>query len=116
MYPTDTLYGLGADALSDAAVAKIYAIKGRDEKKPIHAVVADLSMAVEYADVNDVVRALAQKFLPGVKFCRDPYSVASGCNCLQDINMTMKQQAGPMAPTLAQHGLSERLILKQRQG
>ena len=65
IYPTDTLYGLGADAFSDEAVAKVYAIKGRSEQKPIHCVVADLAMAEEYADVNDAVRRLAEEFLPG---------------------------------------------------
>ncbi len=65
IYPTDTLYGLGADALSDEAVAKVYAIKGRDEGKPIHAVFADLAMAEEYAEMNDAARRLAEKFLPG---------------------------------------------------
>jgi L-threonylcarbamoyladenylate synthase len=35
------------------------------EKKPIHAVVADMVMAERYAEVNDVARALAQKFFPG---------------------------------------------------
>ncbi|OGG73087.1 threonylcarbamoyl-AMP synthase [Candidatus Kaiserbacteria bacterium RIFCSPLOWO2_01_FULL_53_17] len=65
LYPTDTLYGLGADALSDTAVKKVRQIKGRDEGKPIHAIVADLAMAVEYAEVNDVARKLATKFLPG---------------------------------------------------
>src|SRR5665213_2077271 len=56
LYPTDTLYGLGADALSDEAVAKIYAIKGRDERKPMHAIVADISMAERYGQFNDVAR------------------------------------------------------------
>lgn len=65
MYPTDTLYGLGADAFSDAAVDKMYAIKGREPGKPTHCVVADLAMAGEYAEVNDAARALAEKFLPG---------------------------------------------------
>ena len=65
LYPTDTLYGLGADALSDEAVAKVYAIKGRDEKKPIHAIVADVSMMERYAKVNDLARELAKEFLPG---------------------------------------------------
>lgn len=65
LYPTDTLYGLGADALSDEAVAKIYAIKGRDGGKPMHAVFADLRMVEEYAEVNDVARKLAEKFFPG---------------------------------------------------
>ena len=65
LYPTDTVYGLGADALSDEAVAKIYAIKGRDEKKPIHAIVADMTMAERYGEVNDLALKLAKTFLPG---------------------------------------------------
>lgn len=65
LYPTDTLYGLGADALSDEAVAKVRQIKGRDEGKPIHAIISSLEMAIEYAEVNDSARKLAEKFLPG---------------------------------------------------
>lgn len=65
IYPTDTLYGLGADALSDEAVAKVYAIKGRDEGKPMHAVFSDMKAVEEYAIVNDVARRLADEFLPG---------------------------------------------------
>lgn len=65
LYPTDTLYGLGADAFSDAAVAKVYAIKGRDEKKPIHCVVSSIDEVESYAEVNDFARRLARKFLPG---------------------------------------------------
>lgn len=65
LYPTDTLYGLGADALSDAAVAKIKRIKGRDEKKPIHAIVANLSMVERYAHVSETGRVLARALWPG---------------------------------------------------
>lgn len=65
VYPTDTLYGLGVDALSDAAVEAIYAIKGRDKQKPIHAVFADVDMIEMYGEMNDVAYALAQAFLPG---------------------------------------------------
>lgn len=52
LYPTDTIYGLGADALSDEAVKKIYAIKGRDEGKPIHALVDSIETAERYADMG----------------------------------------------------------------
>mgnify|MGYP001569354876 CR=1 FL=1 len=65
LYPTDTLYGLGADAFSDAAVDKIYDIKGRDEKKPIHCIVADIAMAEEYAEVTNDARLLIERLLPG---------------------------------------------------
>src|SRR3989338_6111730 len=65
LFPTDTLYGLGADAFSDKAVDQIYAIKGRDEKKPIHCIVSDIAMAEEYAEVTDDARLLFERLLPG---------------------------------------------------
>jgi L-threonylcarbamoyladenylate synthase len=65
LYPTDTLYGLGADALSDDAVGKIFAVKGRDEGKPMHAIVSDIEMAAIYGDMTDVVRPLASNLPPG---------------------------------------------------
>jgi L-threonylcarbamoyladenylate synthase len=65
IYPTDTLYGLGADAFSDEAVARVCEIKGRESGKPIHCIVADIAMAEEYAEFNDAARKLAEKFLPG---------------------------------------------------
>jgi len=65
LYPTDTLYGLGADAFSDEAVAKIYDIKGRDDHKPIHAIVSDLDMASEYGVISDLVFRLAEQLPKG---------------------------------------------------
>jgi L-threonylcarbamoyladenylate synthase len=65
IYPTDTLYGLGVDAFSDAAVDKLYELKGREAGKPTHCIVSDLTMAEEYAEVNDAARKIMGKFLPG---------------------------------------------------
>lgn len=65
LYPTDTLYGLGVDALSDEALAKVREIKGRDEKKPIHAIVSGLEMAAEFGEVNEMALALASAYMPG---------------------------------------------------
>jgi len=65
LYPTDTLYGLGADAFSDEAVDKVYEIKGRDEKKPTHCIVADTEMAEKYAEVTADARLLFERLLPG---------------------------------------------------
>jgi L-threonylcarbamoyladenylate synthase len=65
LYPTDTLYGLGADAFSDAAFQKICMIKDRDERRPIHAVFADLAMAAQYAELTPLGETLARAFLPG---------------------------------------------------
>ena len=61
LMPTDTLYALAADATSDVAVDTVYAIKGRDEKKPMHALVDSLDMAARYGDVDDAVRALIER-------------------------------------------------------
>lgn len=65
LYPTDTLYGLGADAFSDEAVDNVVAMKSRDQGKAIHCVVADLMMAERYAEIGNDARLLAQTFLPG---------------------------------------------------
>ena len=65
LFPTDTLYGLGADALSDEAVQKIYDIKGRDEKKPIHGIASDVNMLEVYGVLSDIGRTIAQRFFPG---------------------------------------------------
>lgn len=65
LYPTDTLYGLGADALSDEAVAKIFDIKGREEGKPMHAIVGDIKMAAQYTEVSGLVRLLSDRLPKG---------------------------------------------------
>jgi len=65
VYPTDTVYGLGADASSAEAVAKVRALKGREEAKPLLATVADLAMLESYAEVTPLARKLAAAFWPG---------------------------------------------------
>ncbi len=65
LYPTDTLYGLGADALSDDAVAKVRRIKRRDEKKPIYAMAESLAALETYAEISGDARVLARAFWPG---------------------------------------------------
>jgi L-threonylcarbamoyladenylate synthase len=65
IYPTDTIYGLGADATSVAGVERIRTIKGRADDKPILAMVTDLDMLEEYAVVTPLARRLAHRFLPG---------------------------------------------------
>ena len=65
-YPTETFYGLGADAGNIEAVEKIYDIKGRDYKKPVSIIIGnnqDLTRFVE--DVPEVSRRLMEKFWPG---------------------------------------------------
>jgi L-threonylcarbamoyladenylate synthase len=66
VFPTETVYGLGADARSPAAVARLVALRGRDEGKPILVLVADLAMAATVAaDVPPAAHRLAARFWPG---------------------------------------------------
>jgi L-threonylcarbamoyladenylate synthase len=65
IYPTDTLYGLGADAFSTAGFEKVCMIKGRDERRPIHAIFANLASVQDYAVVTPMGEKLARAFLPG---------------------------------------------------
>ncbi len=64
-YPTETSYGLGADATDEKAVSKIFELKGRDEGKPLPVIVSDLRMAREYGEINAVAEMLANDFMPG---------------------------------------------------
>lgn len=64
-FPTETVYGLGADARNDSAVAAIYAAKGRPRFNPLIVHVADLSEAETHAGFGDTAQRLAQTFWPG---------------------------------------------------
>ena len=65
-FPTETVYGLGADASSDAAVAKIFAAKGRPADHPLIVHVADASQVTDYASsVPPFAARLMQAFWPG---------------------------------------------------
>jgi len=64
-FPTETVYGLGADATNGAAVARIYAAKGRPSFNPLIIHVADIKTAARYARIEGPARDLAEVFWPG---------------------------------------------------
>jgi len=65
-FPTETVYGLGADAGNDAAVAKIFAAKGRPSDHPLIVHVPDASAVGRFArDVPEFAGRLVQAFWPG---------------------------------------------------
>ncbi|MGI9372014.1 MAG: L-threonylcarbamoyladenylate synthase, partial [Hyphomicrobiales bacterium] len=63
--PTETVYGLGANALSDEAVAGIYAAKQRPEFNPLIVHVADIDAAEKLGAFKGVAKRLARAFWPG---------------------------------------------------
>lgn len=65
-FPTETVYGLGANALSADAAGKIYAAKGRPSDNPLIVHIADISaLHVIARDVSDRAMRLAKRFWPG---------------------------------------------------
>ena len=65
-FPTETVYGLGADATNAAAVSKIFSAKGRPSTNPLIVHVASAHVAQRYArEWPDSATALAARFWPG---------------------------------------------------
>lgn len=65
VYPTETVYGLGADACSDEAVAKVFSVKVRPIEDPISVAVSSLEMARQFTQMTPKAEAIFKKFLPG---------------------------------------------------
>ena len=64
-FPTETVYGLGGDARSDLAVARIFAAKGRPEFNPLIVHVPDVAAARALAVFDDRAEVVAAAFWPG---------------------------------------------------
>ena len=82
-FPTETVYGLGANAFSKEAVRKVYRIKKRPSFNPLIIHVSSYEMAKEYGVFNDLAKKLTQKYWPGpltivlekkkLGYCRSSY-------------------------------------------
>ena len=65
-FPTETVYGLGADASNPAAVARLYRVKGRPPDHPVIVHIADAALLARWArDVPESATKLAARFWPG---------------------------------------------------
>lgn len=65
-FPTETVYGLGADVFDEAAVGKIFAAKMRPADNPLIAHISDIDQLGRLAaDVREFARVLIERFLPG---------------------------------------------------
>jgi L-threonylcarbamoyladenylate synthase len=65
VYPTDTLYGVGADPFNEGSVKKVYIAKNRPFDMPLSIAVSNEKMMESIAVLNDNARKLVRKFLPG---------------------------------------------------
>lgn len=65
-YPTETFYGLGADAANEKAIEKIYTIKGRKDKKPISIIIGSAKDIDRFAvNISESSKKLMGRFWPG---------------------------------------------------
>jgi L-threonylcarbamoyladenylate synthase len=105
-FPTETVYGLGADATNDYAVAEIFAAKARPRFNPLIVHVASLELAEKYAEFNGLARKLAATFWPGALTLVLPRS--TGC--------VLSQLVSPGLDTVAlrvpAHSIAQELLAK----
>ncbi|MBI3195318.1 MAG: threonylcarbamoyl-AMP synthase [Ignavibacteriae bacterium] len=65
-FPTETVYGLGADALNPEAVRKVFAAKGRPADNPLIVHIASIEQLFELGkDISPIAQTLAETFMPG---------------------------------------------------
>lgn len=64
IYPTDTVYGLGCNALDESAVKRVFRIKGRSQK-PLSVAFHDMAHLVRFVEVDEAQRKTMEEKLPG---------------------------------------------------
>lgn len=102
-FPTETVYGLGGDARSDRAVARIYEAKGRPSFNPLIVHLPDLIAADRIAHVGPKARMLAQAFWPGPLTLVLPLREGSGISPLVTAGLetvAVRVPAHPLAQKL----------------
>jgi len=100
--PTETVYGLGADADNEAAIARIFTAKGRPAKHPLIVHVGDAAGVAHYAsEVPDFARALIHAFWPGplTLILRRQHGVAAAAAGGQD-SIGLRCPSHPVAQAL----------------
>jgi len=65
IYPTETVYGIGANIFSEDALKKVFAIKKRDTDKPVSVAVSDFKMMDDLVYIGKRERRFIEQFLPG---------------------------------------------------
>ena len=97
-YPTDTYYGIGCDLLNKKAIDWLYALKGRDRKKPLAFLCPDLSDVARYAQVSNFAYRTMRQLTPG------PFTfVLPATRLVPEMMQSKQKQVGirvPQAPLM----------------
>jgi L-threonylcarbamoyladenylate synthase len=65
VYPTETAYGIGGNALNEEVIDRVYEAKQRPRSKGLTVIVNSLEQAESYAELNEAEKALIKEFMPG---------------------------------------------------
>lgn len=98
-FPTETVYGLGADATNDLAVARIFEAKGRPSFNPLIAHVPNQETARQLCEFNDDARRLADAFWPGALTLVLPLKADAGISKLVTAGGNSLAVRVPESPT-----------------
>jgi len=102
VYPTETVYGLGADALDADAVERVFDAKGRSRENPVSLGVPDVATAREHVRPTEREREFMHEFLPG------PVTVVvERCDHVPDVLTAGRDRVGVRIPD---HGLALELL------
>lgn len=102
-FPTETVYGLGADATNDQAVAAIFEAKGRPRFNPLIMHVVDLEQAFVHGRFNRLALKLAETFMPGALTMVVPRHEDSNISLLATAGLetvALRMPAHPLARAL----------------
>lgn len=106
VFPTETSYGLGCDATNQAAVEKIFKIKGRSSDKPLLIIVPTIAIAKKYLKWNNIAEQIAQKYWPG------PLTMVGECNPDTGLVPGVVAKDGSVAVRVTQFGLIKSITEK----
>jgi L-threonylcarbamoyladenylate synthase len=65
IFPTDTVFGVGAVVSNEVAIEKLYQVKKREADKPTALLVSSIEMAKRYGEFNNEILGLVEKYWPG---------------------------------------------------
>ena len=107
-FPTETVYGLGANAEDGAAVAKLFEVKGRPRFNPLIVHVADLEAAERCGTFTASARALVKRFWPG------PLSIVVPRRSDAKISLLVSAGLDTIALRVPQHPVAAALLTEAR--
>lgn len=104
VYPTDTVYGLGCNALDPKAVLKIFEIKNRPRNQALPIAVTNRRLAERFAFINDLAKKLISAFWPGALTI-----IVKKRKIIPDVTTAFHQTVGLRAPN---HVIPQMIIKK----